>query len=60
MTVKITPETQHDPTVTTLQTQTNRIETGEGVALKMTVQDANSSLAGGTVKFITVSPHPWC
>jgi hypothetical protein len=57
VTVTITPQTHHDPTVTTVQTQTNRIETGEAVALQLTVQDANSSLAGGTVKFTTVSPH---
>ena len=54
----ITPQTHNDPTVTTVRTQTNRVETGEAVALNMTVQDANSSLAGGTVKFTTVSRHP--
>jgi hypothetical protein len=57
-TVTITHKTHDDPTVTTVTTATNRVETGEAVALNMTVQDANSSLAGGTVKFTTVSPHP--
>ena len=58
VTVTITPQTQNAPTVTSLETQTNRVETGEAVALNMTVQNGNSSLAGGTVEFTTVSPHP--
>ena len=57
LTVTITPRTQNAPTVTSLQASTNSLETGEGVTLSATVQNANSSLAGGTVELTTVSPH---
>ena len=58
VTVTITPQTQNAPTVTTLRTQTTSVETGESVGLNMTVQNTNSSLAGGTVEFTTVGSHP--
>ncbi len=57
-TVTITPRTQDAPTVTSLQASTNSLESGEGVTLNATVQNANSSLAGGVVELTTVSPHP--
>jgi hypothetical protein len=57
-TVKISPATRNAPTVTFLQTPTSTVESGEDIALDVTVHNASSSLAGGTVKLITVGPHP--
>ncbi len=58
VTVMITPQTQHAPTLTTLRTQTTSVETGEAVALNMTVQNANGGLAGGTVDLPRSPSHP--
>ena len=54
----ITPRTVNAPTVTTLQAVTSTVETGEPFTFNATVQNSNSSLAGGFVKFVTVSPRP--
>jgi len=56
--VTITPQTVNAPTVTSLQAVTNSIETGEPIAFNATVQNTDSSLAGGVVEFVTVSRHP--
>jgi Bacterial Ig-like domain (group 3) len=56
--VTITSQTTSAPTVTTLQVQPSTIETGEPVALTATVQNSNSDLAQGVVKFVTVSRRP--
>jgi Bacterial Ig-like domain (group 3) len=57
-TVTVTPRTQNEPTVTSLTTPASRVETGEGVTLNVTVEDPSSTLAGGQVKFVTMSSHP--
>ena len=56
--VTINAQTVSAPTVTSLQAVTNRVETGETITLNAAVQNANSSLAGGVVEFVTVGPHP--
>jgi len=56
--VTITPQTVNSPTVTSLQVVPYTIETGEPIALTATVQNSDSSLADGAVKFVTVSGHP--
>jgi hypothetical protein len=57
-TLTMTPPTLNAPTLTILQVTTNSVETGETVALVANVQNADSSLANGTVRFMTVSPRP--
>ena len=54
----ILPQTVDAPTVTTLQTSTGLIETGEPLQFTASVQNANSSLSGGVVELVTVSKHP--
>jgi hypothetical protein len=65
--VTITPQTLNAPTFTSIQpapptidipAPTNVIETGEPLALGITVQNSDSSIAGGIVKLTTVSRHP--
>ena len=56
--VTITPKTLNAPTTTSVSAQMNVVETGEGVTLNATVQNANSSLADGTVEFVTVARRP--
>jgi hypothetical protein len=55
--VTITPRTQDAPTVSTLQAPSS-VETGASVPFTVTVENPDSSLAGGVVKLTTVSPHP--
>lgn len=54
----ITSKTQDAPTVTSLQVATNSAEAGAYNPFTVTVQNPDSSLAGGVVKLTTVSPHP--
>jgi Bacterial Ig-like domain (group 3) len=56
--VTITPKTVNAPTVTSITPTTNSIETGEAIGFSATVQNNNSSLADGVVKFVTVARHP--
>jgi Bacterial Ig-like domain (group 3) len=56
--VTINAQTVDAPTVTSLEAVTNSVETGESITLNATVQNTNSSLAGGVVEFVTVGPHP--
>ena len=56
--VSITPKSVAAPTVTSLQAVTTRVETGEAITLNATVQNSNSSLPDGVVKFVTVARHP--
>ena len=56
--VTITPKTVNAPTVTSLTAVTNSIEMGETIGFSATVQNNNSSLADGVVKFVTVARHP--
>jgi hypothetical protein len=56
--VTITPATVNAPTVTSIQAIPSTIETGEGLTLTATVQNANSSLPDGVVEFTTVGRHP--
>jgi hypothetical protein len=56
--VTITPATVNAPTITTLQAVPNSIETGETVTLNAAVQNKDSSLADGTVKFVTLGRRP--
>jgi hypothetical protein len=67
--VTITPRTVNALTATSLQivppasvsgprAVTNSIETGEPVTLNAVVQNTNSDLADGFVKFVTLSRHP--
>ena len=59
LSVTITPKTLNAPTVTSLQAiAMNVIETGEPLTLNATVQNANSTVPDGFVKFVTVSRHP--
>jgi hypothetical protein len=57
-TVTIAPRTQNAPTVLGLQAPESRVETGAAVPLEVTLQNADSGLAGGVVKLTTVSPRP--
>jgi Bacterial Ig-like domain (group 3) len=56
--VTITPGTVNAPTATSLTAVPNSIETGESIAFNASVQNTNSSLAEGVVKFVTVARHP--
>ena len=56
--VTITPKTVNAPTVTSLTAVTNSIEMGEAIGFSATVQNNNSNLADGVVKFVTVARHP--
>jgi hypothetical protein len=56
--VTIAPQTVSAPTVTTLQTSANSIETGEPIGFSVAVQNSNSNLAGGVVTLATVARHP--
>ena len=58
MAVTITPRRVNAPTVTSLQAVANTIETGEPITLNATVENADSSLPDGVVKFVTVGPPP--
>ena len=53
--VTITPRTVNAPTSVSLQAVSNTIETGEPITLNATVNNANSSLPDGVVKFVTVA-----
>lgn len=54
----ITPKTKGAPTTTRLEAPTSGIETGAAVAFSVDVHNPDSSLAGGYVQLVTVSPHP--
>jgi hypothetical protein len=56
--VTISPQTVSAPTVTTLQTSTTSVETGEPLGFSVAVQNANSDLAGGVVSLVTISRRP--
>jgi Bacterial Ig-like domain (group 3) len=56
--VTINPATVNAPTVTSLQTSTSRVETGEPLSFTAAVQNADSSLADGVVEIETVARHP--
>ncbi len=55
--VAIMPQTALSPTVTTVQSPTSQIETGEPVGFNVTVQNSSSSLAGGALTLFTVGRH---
>ncbi len=56
--VTITPRTLNAPTVTSLRATPNSVETGEAIVLNAAVQNADSTLPDGVVKFVTVARHP--
>jgi Bacterial Ig-like domain (group 3) len=56
--VTINATTTNAPTVTSVQTKTSSIETGQPVVVTATVGNADSSLANGAVEFVTVGRHP--
>ncbi len=56
--VTITPQTLNAPTSTSVQATNTAIETGEPFMLNATVQNANSMLPDGVVKFFTATAHP--
>jgi hypothetical protein len=58
ITMTITNQTLNAPTVTTMESPKNVIEAGEPLTMNVTVQNDNSSIPDGIVKFSTVSAHP--
>jgi hypothetical protein len=54
----IVPQTVNSPSVVSVQSPTNQIETGESIGFNVTVQNSSSSLAGGALTLFTVGRHP--